>query len=901
VSEQKMSESQAKSLAQIKDAARLSKHHESEVAKLNEELEVLRKTHVGQAASLEAGNTETQNQLDDAFEQLGAMAEAEEELKSRVQALLGAAQEKVSLETAAHGLTAENDKLKADVQQREALITQIEQDRDSLNETIVVSASKIEDLQRQLKSLVSEKENFAEKENQLLAVQKERDEVMHSVARYEENITSIQEQLKEANVQNQQLLSQSSEIASNHNVLSDLQVRLNDQEAVARLNEEQLLEKENIISSLSIELEGATDERDFLSKTSSELQETIRKLQTEQSEAGAEVTESKSRLKQLEQDLKIATERHHGTLEQVRNRDEIEAHLRRDMDMLLSERDSILDEKRELDEDCEEMLVQLGLNKEQMEANEKEIVALHDALCSSETANVRTTDSLRAAEESARRMEQMNNQLQLHQHENGSHRDAETNRLGVAVEKLTVENADLTQQVDDLTSAKAYTDDELHKLTSEIGTLRAGFQDRESASLQQGELEEIKTDLESRLKESEDRYTHLDGVCVSQTTEIDRLVESVQLAEATVQEVQHSASTSHSRIQHLEKSLTQREETLRQKDRAIQETRQQLDDFRRMSEGSDNDALAEMSKTVDDLSLRLRDSENFLHEERMRLRELEAALAAGQEEAKQLKEKLSRTEEALLNMELEMDTADSEAAAREEYEALLSQAKERHAAQEACIQEADIIRANLEIELSAAVSDLQIGRQRAAAGVDQGQHQVADRDQEIQRLQFEILQLQREKESIDAEKSIHDEIMRKEIAELRIAVEKKASKLSSLEQHVQSLSVELSTNKHLLGLKEEELQRVSIELEEDRANQIEATQRVAAKVLDSDISKEEAESTDNMRGLIISLSQALEKSESQRADAIERLLRERKTSADSLRRLGESVKRFYSTLNGATS
>jgi len=66
------------------------------------------------------------------------------------------------------------------------------------------------------------------------------------------------------------------------------------------------------------------------------------------------------------------------------------------------------------------------------------------------------------------------------------------------------------------------------------------------------------------------------------------------------------------------------------------------------------------------------------------------------------------------------------------------------------------------------------------------------------------------------------------------------------------------------------------------------------------MSREEAESTDNMRQLIISLSQALEKSEIQRADAVERLLRERKTNADSLKRLGDSVKRFYMTLNGGS-
>ena len=52
-----------------------------------------------------------------------------------------------------------------------------------------------------------------------------------------------------------------------------------------------------------------------------------------------------------------------------------------------------------------------------------------------------------------------------------------------------------------------------------------------------------------------------------------------------------------------------------------------------------------------------------------------------------------------------------------------------------------------------------------------------------------------------------------------------------------------------------------------------------------------------MRADIVALAQALERSEMGRAELIERIERERQTNADSLRRLTESVKRFYSTLS----
>jgi len=62
---------------------------------------------------------------------------------------------------------------------------------------------------------------------------------------------------------------------------------------------------------------------------------------------------------------------------------------------------------------------------------------------------------------------------------------------------------------------------------------------------------------------------------------------------------------------------------------------------------------------------------------------------------------------------------------------------------------------------------------------------------------------------------------------------------------------------------------------------------LAEAVLDSD---------DYLRSQIVVLAQALERSELQRADALERIFTERKTNEESFRQLGESVKRFYSTV-----
>lgn len=63
-----------------------------------------------------------------------------------------------------------------------------------------------------------------------------------------------------------------------------------------------------------------------------------------------------------------------------------------------------------------------------------------------------------------------------------------------------------------------------------------------------------------------------------------------------------------------------------------------------------------------------------------------------------------------------------------------------------------------------------------------------------------------------------------------------------------------------------------------------------------DLLADDIESDDYLRNQIVILAKALERSELQRADALDRITRERKSNADSLKQLGESVKRFYSAM-----
>ena len=175
--------------------------------------------------------------------------------------------------------------------------------------------------------------------------------------------------------------------------------------------------------------------------------------------------------------------------------------------------------------------------------------------------------------------------------------------------------------------------------------------------------------------------------------------------------------------------------------------------------------------------------------------------------------------------------------------------------------------------------------------------QLTARDTEIRKFQGLLAGLHKERQDTMAETTTAQEKARREIAALKHTSDRKSDHIATLEHQVQSLTMALSSNKDLLESKDEEIRRVSIELERNRAEQLATTQRVTSQVLNADMSREEAESSDNMRNLIVSLSQALENSESQRADAINQLMRERHVHANTVRMLGESVKRFYSTLS----
>ena len=125
------------------------------------------------------------------------------------------------------------------------------------------------------------------------------------------------------------------------------------------------------------------------------------------------------------------------------------------------------------------------------------------------------------------------------------------------------------------------------------------------------------------------------------------------------------------------------------------------------------------------------------------------------------------------------------------------------------------------------------------------------------------------------------------------SISEKDDEIENLKKQVESLNGALHSTRSRLASKEEDLDRLNAELSRLHSEQAAAS----TTILQPETSNDTAEEMDNLRANIISLAMALERSENMRAEAYARLLKEREANADSLRRLSDSVKRFYSAVS----
>jgi len=119
----------------------------------------------------------------------------------------------------------------------------------------------------------------------------------------------------------------------------------------------------------------------------------------------------------------------------------------------------------------------------------------------------------------------------------------------------------------------------------------------------------------------------------------------------------------------------------------------------------------------------------------------------------------------------------------------------------------------------------------------------------------------------------------------------------SLHGKVEGLKTTLETCEKRLQSREVENISLMEQLEAERNIQIQRTKNETALVLSDEFKESiETNSVEILREQVICLALKLESAEVQKAEAVERIARERKSHAEKIKKLGESMKRFYSTV-----
>jgi hypothetical protein len=199
------------------------------------------------------------------------------------------------------------------------------------------------------------------------------------------------------------------------------------------------------------------------------------------------------------------------------------------------------------------------------------------------------------------------------------------------------------------------------------------------------------------------------------------------------------------------------------------------------------------------------------------------------------------------------------------------------------------------LQLKAQVHDLELmlaDKEQEAASMRKKMTQALDLDDaEIQQLKTQVHDLEqkladKERNVASTQEEMNQALKRKDDDILKLTTEGYLRE-TTLKDMARQVEAKNAVESIQVNFGVDERKTAGLEDEEKDYNDDDSLQDLLADDIESD---------DYLRHQIVILAQALERSELQRADALDRITRERKSNADSLRQLGESVKRFYSAM-----
>merc|ERR1711865_805885 len=438
--------------------------------------------------------------------------------------------------------------------------------------------------------------------------------------------------------------------------------------------------------------------------------------------------------------------------------------------------------------------------------------------------------------------------------------------------KLIGINTALREKLRDVSSEQSVTASRIRTMESEKEGLNGKVDDLQnlvdeliaSFETKEGNLQSIIHDINFQKADIINKFE-------TQDTELSRLNQELEVSNGAAEELE----TLRHRLADSENQLSDQNRLLRQKDAALEDLHNQLDN-------SGN--IPVVSAELEILRQTNYDLESTIATDKNQLEDMGTICDETQQELTRTIDQLKISDDLVQQLQTDLKSKEeTESTNRmdklrlDELEEVLTSTRNEEKKQRS---EAD--------ELRQKVSDLET---RSGEG-----------STELETLRQQIELFQREKTiSLSSLSTAAEERMKKELRSLRERIAEKDDRMSNMDQQLQSVNIEFRiANK--MEMKDQNIAALTAELGTLKASlaTMTSTSSSPSRVLELSSQKNQADDDDveeKMRSQIVSLAQALEHSESHRADVIETIETERHANADSLRRMTENVKRFYTTLN----
>merc|ERR1712238_50084 len=667
-------------------------------------------------------------------------------------------------------------------------------------------------------------------------------------------------------------------------------------------------DKNLTLASLNEQISGLTNERDHLQNEKEELEEENEEMLvqfgllneemvTKEAEATRvieEVTRLNDERQLCEEELQDLRQKVEAQEDELRSKDsaheeelrsEKSAHeeeLKANKDELRS-KDSVHEEELKAKED--ELQLKDKTHEEELKAKEDELRSkdrTHEEEFKAKEDEIRSNDMEK---------EELQNHLQLvrrksQTYENQLHESEEKlntiikeseemmKNVGYVDEtqkKLMELNAALRDRVLEMSSEQSDTAGRIRTIESEKFGLNGKVSDLHdlvdeliaSFETKEGKLQSIIDEINSQ---------KIEMINKSQTkdTELARVNQELELSNGVAEE---STTLCH-RVTELENELSNQDRVLRQKDAALQDLHNQLENP--TGAPIQSAELEVLRQTVQDLGAKLANDKN-------QLQEMGVICEETQQELTRTMEQFQVSEDLAQQLQNELQSKEDTESTNRMYEIRLDELE----------QELTSTRTE-ESKHRSDASDL---RQQVAYLEEKSRYTLYHKEPSDEvvteleglRQQVEILKKCQTASSVEA--NAREEVTERgshALHALREQMTQKDDQIASMHQKLTNLS----RSNQELDTKDQYIAELKIELEKLKSIALKPN---SARVLE--LTCHQAENVDKMRSQIVSLAQALENSENGRAEVIEEIETERQAHAENPRRVTVNMKRFYSTLN----